>query len=328
MKTNNNHSTPLLRMLMIGVTTSVVWSFQSIPSQQQGQMKVMNQWSVRSSSSTTTMLSSTSSTSENSGDTPSFEVPKFAGYEYGEMSIVAEEMKKRNSPSTSLQGEDRAVMKMYLERIITFRPSLIALTDIKRVIPDSKWKLVVSTQDSAMKDLPEDASIYLQFKDETRMDYILQFPPKNFGVKRIVAESTYKVEATNFKNNPGLVTYTYQDVKTDIFGLTNLDANPFGVLQGGVNDIESAYMDGHYWIEMGKQVGFDDTGEPYYNVYVRDFEAGSPDEAQQQLFLGDLHQQTRNIGKQMEKYSSNNNDSSSSSSNKSYSSKTVGDQWD
>lgn len=64
--------------------------------------------------------------------------------------------------------------------------------------------------------------------------------------------------------NPGLVTYTYDSISTDVFGLTNVGVGLFGMLQGRSSYIQTAYFDGDLWIEGGT----DASGE-YFNVYVR-----------------------------------------------------------
>lgn len=64
--------------------------------------------------------------------------------------------------------------------------------------------------------------------------------------------------------NPGLITYTYDNISTDVFGFTNVGLGLFGMLQGRSSYIETAYFDGMLWIERGNDM----SGE-YFNVYVR-----------------------------------------------------------
>jgi len=316
----------------------VILNRRQCPQQQQqlAQRTQQRSSSLFMSSSSSSSSSSTTEEEDNNNKDKSEEeevyLPKFAGYEYGEMSIIVEEMKQRNTPCLSLGGKDRSLMKLYLERIITLRPSLISLTDIPRVIPDSKWKLVYSTQDSTMENLPENASIYLDFKDDKDMNYVLQFSKQsndnNFGVQRIAAKSNYQMAP----GKPGVIELNYQDIQTDLFGLKNVNVpDPFGWFSDKGNVIESAFMDGHYWIEMGKNVlTFEDfknkdTKKPelsYYNIYVRDFADGSPDEVQQQLFLRDLHEKTKQIGKQI-----NAQDDTNKKKDRYASKTTSDDQW-
>ena len=66
--------------------------------------------------------------------------------------------------------------------------------------------------------------------------------------------------------NPGLLTFIYDDISTDVFGLKNISVGFFGLLKGCANYVESTYFDGRFWIERGTSP----EGQAYYNVYVRD----------------------------------------------------------
>lgn len=65
--------------------------------------------------------------------------------------------------------------------------------------------------------------------------------------------------------NPGLVTFVYDEITTDFFGIKNLSVGFFGLLKGRANYVESSYFDGRFWIERGTSP----EGRVYYNVYVR-----------------------------------------------------------
>lgn len=69
--------------------------------------------------------------------------------------------------------------------------------------------------------------------------------------------------------NPGLVTFVYDEVTTDAFGLSNVGVGFFGLLKGRANFVETAYFDGRFWIERGTSP----EGQAYYNVYVRNADA-------------------------------------------------------
>ena len=64
--------------------------------------------------------------------------------------------------------------------------------------------------------------------------------------------------------NPGLVTYTYEKVTTDVFGFSGVGVGMFGMLSGRSSYIVTAYFDGSIWIESGIDQS---TGLDYYNVY-------------------------------------------------------------
>jgi hypothetical protein len=66
--------------------------------------------------------------------------------------------------------------------------------------------------------------------------------------------------------NPGLVTFVYDEIKTDVFGLKDVGVGFFGLLKGRANYVESAYFDGRFWIERG----FSPDGNEYFNAYVRE----------------------------------------------------------
>mmetsp|Transcript_1504 Transcript_1504/g.2040 ORF Transcript_1504/g.2040 Transcript_1504/m.2040 type:complete len:255 (+) Transcript_1504:191-955(+) len=196
-----------------------------------------------------------------------------ADFEYGEMRAVIETMEKERVPSRDLSVPDRALVEGYVRKVVSDRPSVIPLKDIARVLPKSKWRLGFSTEGATLGDLPKDAEVELEFFDEDKMDYILQFSKKTAGLNRLVAKSSYKVDSTPL--NPGLVTFVYDQIVTDVFGLKNIGVGFFGLLKGKTNFIESIYMDNRFWIERG----YSAEGSEYYNVYVRKFEPGSePDD--------------------------------------------------
>ncbi len=66
--------------------------------------------------------------------------------------------------------------------------------------------------------------------------------------------------------NPGLFTFQYQDIKTNVFGMSNLPVGFFGLLKGRVTYIDTVWFDGERWIERN----YIENGDVVYNVYVRD----------------------------------------------------------
>ncbi len=68
--------------------------------------------------------------------------------------------------------------------------------------------------------------------------------------------------------NPGLLTYRYKDIKTHVFGISNLPVGLFGLLKGRVNYIDTVWFDGERWIERN----YLENGDVVYSVYVRDME--------------------------------------------------------
>ena len=65
--------------------------------------------------------------------------------------------------------------------------------------------------------------------------------------------------------NPGWVTYTYENITTDVLGFKNVGIGTMGLLQGRGAQIQTVYFDPDLWIESGKDGSYD-----YFNVYTRE----------------------------------------------------------
>jgi hypothetical protein len=67
---------------------------------------------------------------------------------------------------------------------------------------------------------------------------------------------------------PGLLTFVYDKITTNILGFQNVGVGFFGLLRGRTNHVESAYFDGTFWMERG--FSKEETGSDYFiNVYMR-----------------------------------------------------------
>ena len=76
------------------------------------------------------------------------------------------------------------------------------------------------------------------------------------------------LEQSSFEN-PGLVTYIYDEITTDIFGLRDIGVGFFGLLKGRSNYIQTLFFDGKVWIDGGvEQTPDGGTLNEYYNVYT------------------------------------------------------------
>ena len=194
-----------------------------------------------------------------------------ADFDYQEMRAQLEAMERQGIPSKDLPPSKRAELTGYIEAILAKRPSTIPLGSLADVLPNTTWRLAFSTEDATLGDLPRDASVLLEFKgndnsgSDGRVDYVLEFTDKTFVLNRLTAKSTYQVDGANSRN-PGLVTFTYQEITTDIFGFTNVGVGFFGLLKGKTNYVESMFMDGRFWIERGSTI---DGKGVYYNVYMK-----------------------------------------------------------
>ena len=82
------------------------------------------------------------------------------------------------------------------------------------------------------------------------------------GLKELVAKSTCSIDIGSI--NPGLLTHQYQDIKTNIFGLTNVPVGFFGLLKGRINYIDTVWFDGERWITRD----YSTNGNVIYSVYV------------------------------------------------------------
>jgi hypothetical protein len=198
---------------------------------------------------------------------------KIADYEYQEMSAVLDAMDRQNIPSRYLQAEKRDEVEGFVRKVAKERPTAIPLKRVKEVLPGSEWKLGFSTESATLGDLPKDAQVRLNFLDDERVDYVLDFSEKTFGLNRLMAKSTYTVDSSDL--NPGLVTFVYGDIVTDVFGMKNLGVGFFGLLKGRSNYIETVFMDNRFWIERG----YTPEGKEFFNVYVRKLESSAKQNA-------------------------------------------------
>ena len=64
------------------------------------------------------------------------------------------------------------------------------------------------------------------------------------------------------------MTFEYQDIKTKLFGLSNLPVGFFGLLKGRVTYVDTIWFDGERWIERN----YSASGNLIYSVYVRDLQ--------------------------------------------------------
>jgi hypothetical protein len=186
-----------------------------------------------------------------------------ADFEYQEVKVLTQAMKAQNVKPWQLPADKRVELEGYIRRILRQRPSLVPLDRLQQVLPGTRWRLAFSTEPAVSEALPRDATIQLDFRDDTHVDYSLEFE-KTIGLKRLVAKSSYTLDAT--AANPGMVTIQYESISTDVFGLKNIGVGAFGLLKGRGSYIQTAYFDGRIWIERG----MDMNGNEFYNVYTLD----------------------------------------------------------
>lgn len=217
--------------------------------------------------------------------------PRPGEFELQELKVNLDSMRKQNVASRDLQPMKRLELQGYAEKVTqsyttttimdtssSALSSPIPLNQLHQVLPGTKWRLQFSTQPIVGTDLPPDATITLTFHNDDNanknvMDYSLEFSEKTFGLNAIKATSQYTVGRRRGEDNDdGLVTFVYDEIKTNAFGFQDIPTGFFGMLKGRVNYIQSVFMDDQIWIERGFSFLPDNGQQPYYNVYVREQE--------------------------------------------------------
>jgi len=143
-------------------------------------------------------------------------------------------------------------------------------------VEGKSWRMVFSTDNneesvdsagSAGK-LPFGSTVLMRIGNfvgcEGKMDYVLKFSKQILGLNELVAKSTCSVDVGSV--NPGLFTFQYDDIKTNVFGVSNVPVGFFGLLKGRMNYIDTAWFDGERWIERN----YLENGDVVYSVYLRD----------------------------------------------------------
>eukprot|EP00545_Synedropsis_sp_CCMP1620_P001421 CAMPEP_0119024208 /NCGR_PEP_ID=MMETSP1176-20130426/31454_1 /TAXON_ID=265551 /ORGANISM="Synedropsis recta cf, Strain CCMP1620" /LENGTH=304 /DNA_ID=CAMNT_0006979443 /DNA_START=165 /DNA_END=1076 /DNA_ORIENTATION=+ len=273
-------------LCLLAFLTTAADAFAPLPISRTTATATAPQSSIRNRQQHQQLWASSSSSSSKNKNTNDDDI---AEGEYQELAAVFGEMNRSNILSTTLEPALRVQIEDYVRKVASKRPTAIPLKDIGKVLPGTQWKLIFSTAATAgaraMEGLPKDAQVRIEFAAETadtgntgntdtatssntavggQLDYILEFSQTTFGLKRLVAKSSYTVDDTNI--NPGLVTFVYDDIVTDVFGLTNLGVGFFGMLKGRANYVETVFMDQRFWMERGYA---QPDGTEFVNVYLR-----------------------------------------------------------
>jgi hypothetical protein len=117
-----------------------------------------------------------------------------ADFEYQELKILTKAIVEQKVSNSRVPPEKRAELEGYCRRIVNRRESPIPLYQISDELTGA-WQLAFTTQSLNLESLPKDALIKLDFKDNNRVDYILEFT-KTWGLKRLVADSSYTVDVS------------------------------------------------------------------------------------------------------------------------------------
>lgn len=204
-----------------------------------------------------------------------------AQFEYQEMKILFNAMKEQKVTIRDLNSSSkRTEITNYVRAIVNNRqsdPVVFSSSTFQSGLPGTVWRLAYSTESTIVNDLPHDTTVYLKFLSSDTMEYTLQFSEKTFGINRITARCPWYTNDSNNYNeknadkntNPGLITFVYDKITADMFGMKDMNVGFFGLLQGRGNSIDTAFYDGAVWIEQS----VDQQGKLFVNVYIKEEES-------------------------------------------------------
>ena len=116
-----------------------------------------------------------------------------ADFDYQELKLQLRAMKDQKVLSNQLVDSKRAELETYVRKIVNRRES--ALDQVReQLLPRSKWRLAFSTQPLILS-LPPGVSIHLDFVNDQRVDYSMEFT-KTLGLNKLTAQSSYQVDVS------------------------------------------------------------------------------------------------------------------------------------
>ena len=229
--------------------------------------------------------SSPSSSSSKPASTKSTNKPKEL-FELQELSAQLETIKKQNILLQNLSKEKSEELSNYVKAVVDKTDSPIdtktsfGTAKFVAQVENKSWRMIFSTDSSntdgidkskgdvAPGELPYGSTVILRIGEfmgtDGSLDYVLKFSKRVLGLNELVAKSSCSVDIGPV--NPGVFTFTYEDIKTNIFGVSNLPVGFFGLLKGRVNYIDTVWFDGERWIERN----YLENGDVIYSVYVRE----------------------------------------------------------
>ena len=190
-------------------------------------------------------------------------------FELQELKAQVESIRRQGVASKALPPTKRFELETYAKGVIENKASPVPLEQVGTRLAGTKWRLVFSTENAALSSLPSDATVVLDFLDDTNMNYSLIFGEKTAGLNKIVAKSTWTAgQGNNFDSgrNPGLVSMVYDKITCDAFGLSNIGIGFFGLLKGRASYIQTVYFDNEIWIDGG----YAPDGSTYFSIYTRE----------------------------------------------------------
>ena len=273
--------TVVLLPLLLGLSTLLHSSLAFVIVQQPSSSIVANDIRQRYTTSSLFMsnnkkqrTSPSSSSSQSSSTTrpPAAAAAAAAEFEFQELRIQLSAMMKQNVSSKRLDPVVRQQLIQYATAVVIATDQKqrasnnIPFSSLPDYLPGTKWRLVLSNEATTLDDLPQDATVFLEFANydndnNKKLQYKLQFGNQTFGLQSLQANSSWA-----YNKESGLLTFTYDDITTDMFGFRNVGVGLFSsLLKGRVNSIQTAYFDNQYWIERGIGVN----GKEFVNVYVK-----------------------------------------------------------
>lgn len=209
-------------------------------------------------------------------------------FELQELRAQLQTILKDNILYQSLSSEKKEELTKYVKAVVEKTDSPIdfcgksgnnmGIAQFVAGVEGKSWRMVFSTDPSSGSEggaggageLPYGSTVLLRIGEfvgtDGNLDYVLKFSKQVMGLNELNAKSSCSVDIGPV--NPGLFTFQYEDIKTNIFGMSNLPVGFFGLLKGRVNYIDTVWFDGERWIERN----YLENGDVVYSVYVRDVE--------------------------------------------------------
>ena len=210
---------------------------------------------------------------------PSSATPSSANFEYQEMRIILDAMLRQGISDLASPGKED--LERYVRSVARSTSSMRSASSSSSPtsslhnpsqLVGTTWRLAYSND---LSSLPPDATVYLQFLSERDMEYQLKFGPRTLGLNAIAADCPWQLTTTttlpsadsisSSGSSASQLTFVYDKIKMDAFGLKNIGTGLFGMLQGRSQTIHTAYFDGDYWIDLGNPL----EGGSSITVYVK-----------------------------------------------------------
>mmetsp|Transcript_19567 Transcript_19567/g.45923 ORF Transcript_19567/g.45923 Transcript_19567/m.45923 type:complete len:334 (-) Transcript_19567:845-1846(-) len=210
-------------------------------------------------------------------------------FELQELRAQLQTMLKQDILYQNLSVEKREELTGYVRAVveksqspIDFKGGGMGTAQFVAGVESKSWRMLFSTDPStgdeespgaggpSRASLPFGSQVLLRINSfigcEGKLDYVLKFSKQVMGLNELVAKSTCSVDIGPV--NPGLFTFQYNDIKTNVFGMSNIPVGFFGLLKDRLNYIDTVWFDGIHWFERT----YLDDGTVVFSVYVRDTE--------------------------------------------------------